>query len=170
MLLRMASSDHAHRVQRLVAGIVALAVVIGLCVVALVVLFDRFTAHVGDDCPESGCVTRHYSCNEKGNAAVGDLLKVVRRLDAATKLEVGTCDSGTSAGVTFVLPGRIDEAVGVVRRTWDCARKQKPRNDEDGDRYFLCTHDGIRFDLDLARDDRAGGFSPLVDVEARPVR
>lgn len=37
------------------AGILALAVVIGLCLVALVVLFDRFTAKPARDCAESRC-------------------------------------------------------------------------------------------------------------------
>lgn len=55
MLLRMATSEHSRRVLQLVAGIVGLAVVIGLCFVALVVLFDRFTAKPARDCAATHC-------------------------------------------------------------------------------------------------------------------
>ncbi len=51
----MATSEHYRRVLQLVAGIVGLAVVIGLCFVALVVLFDRFTAKPARDCAEAHC-------------------------------------------------------------------------------------------------------------------
>jgi hypothetical protein len=159
--------ERRRRVQQLVAGIVVSAVVIGLCVAALVVLFDRFTAHVGDDCPASGCVTRHYSCNGDGRAAAADLVAVVRREAAVARVKAGRCESG-SAGIAFALPGTVDQASRVVRRAWDCDRKKKPRTDRAGGRYFLCSSGGVRFDLDLARGPGAGG--PEVAVEARPVR
>ncbi|MEP6817387.1 MAG: hypothetical protein ABI873_17740 [Marmoricola sp.] len=78
MLLRMATCDHNRRVLQLVAGIVALAVVIGLCVVALVVLLDRFTAGVGAQCPKSGCGASHYPCNDNGLKAVDSLVSEAR--------------------------------------------------------------------------------------------
>lgn len=44
-----------RRATRLVLGIVALGVVIGLCVAALVFLFDRFTAPAARDCQRTHC-------------------------------------------------------------------------------------------------------------------
>jgi hypothetical protein len=169
MLLRMATSELSRRVLMLVAGIVALAVVIGLCVVANVVLFDRFTAGVGKNCPESGC-RGYYACNAKGRAADKALLRAVRRLDAAEQARaLAGCDSGAPIAVGFRLRGTLDQAADVVRRTWECAREGKPKL-SDADRYFVCRHDGKRFDLDLDRDPDAATSHPRVEVEARPVR
>lgn len=168
MLLRMATSDRTRRIQQLVAGIVALAAVIGLCVAALVVLFDRFTAHVGDACPERGCVTRHYACDAKGRAAVDDLVAVLRRQDGVRGVGAGGCTGG-SAAVGFTLPGSLADASGVVRRAWDCTPKHQAGSAESGGREFRCESAGVRFDLDLGRS-RAGGTGAHVAVEARPVR
>ncbi len=56
MLLAMSPTPEVRRrVLLLLAGIVGLAVVIGLCVVALVVLLDRFTAKAGRDCAATHC-------------------------------------------------------------------------------------------------------------------
>jgi hypothetical protein len=57
MLLRMATPELSRRVLLLVAGIVGLAVLIGLCVATLVVLFDRFTAKPARDCAATHCRT-----------------------------------------------------------------------------------------------------------------
>jgi hypothetical protein len=44
-----------RRATRLLLGILALGVVIALCVAALVLLFDRFTAPAGRDCQRTHC-------------------------------------------------------------------------------------------------------------------
>ena len=54
MLARM-DPDVRRRATRLLLGILVCGVVIALCVVLLVVIVDRFTAPVADDCRRTDC-------------------------------------------------------------------------------------------------------------------